>query len=39
MNPDGTISFEEEERPVLEPIDFNYKENDIKQSLIEEYDF
>lgn len=36
MNPDGTISFEEEERPVLEPIDFKYKENDIKQSLIEE---
>ena len=35
MNPDGTISFEEEEMPVLEPIDFNYKE-DIKQSLIEE---
>ena len=36
MNSDGTISFEEEERPVLEPIDFNYKENEIKQSLIEE---
>jgi hypothetical protein len=36
MNPDGTVSFEEEERPVLDPIDFNYKENDIKQSLIEE---
>jgi hypothetical protein len=36
MNPDGTVSFEEEERPVLEPIDFNYKEDDIKQSLIEE---
>lgn len=36
MNSDGTISFEEEERPVLEPIDFNYKENDIKESLIEE---
>lgn len=38
MNSDGTISFEEEERPVLEPIDFNYKENEIKQSLIEECD-
>ena len=37
MNPDGTISFEEEERPVLlDPIDFNYKETDIKLSLIEE---
>ena len=36
MNTDGTISFEEEERPILDSIDFNYKENDIKQSLIEE---
>jgi hypothetical protein len=36
MNTDGTISFEEEERPVLDSIDFNYKETDIKQSLIEE---
>jgi hypothetical protein len=36
MNPDGTISFEEEERPVLEPIDFNYKDSNIEQSLIEQ---
>lgn len=36
MNPDGTVSFEEEEKSVLDAIDFNYKENDIKQSLIEE---
>ena len=36
MNPDGTISFEEEERPVLEPIDFNYKDSIIEESLIEQ---
>lgn len=36
MNPDGTISFEEEERPVLEPIDFNYKDSIIEQLLIEQ---
>lgn len=36
MNPDGTISFEEDEKPQLEPIDFNYKESDISQSLIDE---
>jgi hypothetical protein len=36
MNPDGTISFEEDEKPQLEPIDFNYKYSDIDQSLIEE---
>lgn len=38
MNPDGTISCKEEERPVLEPIDFNYKNSEVKQSLIDECD-
>lgn len=36
MNPDGTISFEEEEKTELKPIDFYYKDNDIPQSLIDE---
>lgn len=36
MNPDGTMSFEEDEKPVLEPIDFTYIKKDIDNELIEE---
>ncbi len=36
MNTDGTISFEEGEKPVLEPIDFTYIKKDIDNELIEE---
>jgi hypothetical protein len=37
MNNDNKISFEEEEKTVLEPINFlYYNVNDIKKSIIEE---